>query len=329
MKVALTKIVIADSRLRDARRDAPGYQTILNTMSDTAIGQINAISVEPFHDENDNPVDDKYLLVDGSNRFHVAAELGWDEIEVLVSPHSDPRTFLIKQIVGNAARESVRPYEYVEQLHRIVDCSPPHMALSELATDLGMTTQRLKAMLKMRDDFSNPVVIELINSGQISLTNALALGRLPATEHADFLEASQLHNTDEFARAVAARCIEIKEATSNAKTPKKLEFKPCERLRKISDINIALKDEELHSEYTVGMTPSEAFKNGLRFAIQMDSISVQKQKEKYDDEQLAKKRKKEDRAAQRKEERAKLAAENSEAARQVEDPQAVDSEPAE
>ncbi len=289
--------------LRSVNRESEAFLGLRDSISEKGI--LNPIGVRRKVDTVDGVDVEYFEVVDGLHRYTAACEAGLTEIPVSVLALNDAAV-LEAQIMANVHKIDTKPIEYTNQMNRILG-SNPTMTISEMAQRLSKSpswvSQRL-GLLKLVESIQ-----ELVDEGRIKVSNAIALCRLPADEQVNFVDQAMSMTPEEFVPTVQARAKELRQAAAEGRKAEPASFKPTPRSRKLSD----LKDEydsldfgkslDVHS-----LSPVDAYKLGIAFAISLDPVSVAAQQSVYDERKRATDDAKKARAAERAKKKAEEAA---------------------
>jgi len=270
--------------LRNVDRQSEDYLGIVQSMRER--GFFGAITVREKLDAETGV--SFYELVDGLHRFTAAKDAGIDMINVDVVSLTEDQVMEV-QIMANIHKVETKPVEYSKQLMRLLTRNPL-MTESELATKLGKSSQWIKDRLGLNKIGSEDIA-KLIDSGEINLSNAYALAKLPPEEMADFLDRAITLPPDEFVPAVNARVKEIKEAKRQGKDPNAQAFQPVAHMQKLGDLKSEMETGEIGKvlcQECGAKTPLDGFALGVKWSLHMDPKSIEIQKGK--DEERKKER---------------------------------------
>ena len=133
----------------------------------TRIGLIHAVTLRP---RSDGP--EGYSLVCGERRFRAARLAGWETIRAKICPMSDAEAedFAIAE---NLQREDITPFEQGQAFKRLIDTR--RYDVGTLALHFGRTRDFVLSRIRLLDLI--PEVIELLNSEEINISQALELCR--------------------------------------------------------------------------------------------------------------------------------------------------------
>jgi len=238
--------------------------------------------------------DQYYELIDGLHRYTACKELGLENINVDILDADDAQTLEL-QLMSNFHKIETKGAEYSRQLKRILNMNPL-MTEAELAKNLGVSTKLIRDRLSI-NKIDNEQVLELINVGDICMTNAYQLAKLPPDELAEYTDRAMTMTPDEFVPLVTARCKEIRDAAKAGKQAAAETFVPVAHMQKLTDIKAEQADSKIRPQLCKGLkTAEDGFKMALNWVTHMDPMSVDVQKSDWE----ARQRKKAEATAKRK-----------------------------
>lgn len=148
---------------------------------------------------NDNG-DGTYTLVDGLQRFTAASMVlaensnAPDSIDAKVIKTSSENELAL-QIMLNSNTVKTRPVEYAEGIMRIL-AHHPEMTQAEIADRLAMSQPKLSMLLKLTN-LAGPIK-QLVDKGDIKVTNAYVLAKLDQDDQDQFIEAAMTDSPEVF-----------------------------------------------------------------------------------------------------------------------------------
>lgn len=299
-EVPVSMIRMAKDSLRDVQRDNESFSELVDSIK--THGLLNPIVV--YH--VDDPDDEHFVLVDGTQRFAAVKDVGLENVPANVIANRGEADLLAKQIVGNIQRIETKPVEYSKQLQKILALDPI-LTVNQLAARLNKSgawiSQRL-GLLKL-----DKTIAELVDEGKVNLSNAYALAKLPIEEQINHVESAMTKTPGEFVPEITERKKELDKARREGRAASD-EFVPVARYQKI-----AVAKEELEGKKLAPVlcrrhnieTPEDGFILGVQWCLQVDPDSVQAGKEKHDAKAKAVQERREKAKAQRMEKRAKEA----------------------
>lgn len=297
--VPLQKIRESPVALRAVDKQSEKYLGLVASVKQYGI--LNPINVREVKDPNTNEM--YYALVDGLHRFSAATDAGLESIPAQVISLNDA-SVLLAQIIANVHKIETKPVEYSKQLVRIL-MQDPFLTLAELANQLQKSTAWLSdrlSLVKLPDN-----VGELVNQGQINLSNAYALSKLAAVapeEISNWMDRAMTQTPQEFGPTIATRIKEIKDAKRQARDTRTDEFIPTAHLRKLGEFKAEMEKPIVGPALIAQAKPTtmeEAFNLGVKWALHMDPLSIEVAKKKEEQrkqelKELAEKRKQERKA---------------------------------
>ena len=289
--------------LRSVNRDSEGFKGMVDSVRTNGI--LNPINVRRKTEGKGGKPDGKqYEVIDGLHRYTAATEAGLTEIPAQVFEMADADA-LVAQIVGNFHKVQTKPVEYTRGLLRILSQNP-FMTISELAAMLSVTPGFIDQRLNLTK--LDPKIAELVDSGQINLSNAFPLAKLPIEEQNEWVERAMTQGAGEFGPAALARHKAIQAAKRAGREAAPAVFEPIAHLRQLKDI----KDEymvpsralALITRNNVDPTDAKAvFALAIAWTLCMDKDSkeaaIVADKERCDREEKAKLQRDEERKRQR------------------------------
>lgn len=314
----LRKVLISQIRenpvaLRTVNRQSEEYLGLVASMREK--GFLGAITVRARTDEESK--EEFFELIDGLHRYSAAKDAGISEIGVDVVPLNEDQV-LEAQIMANIHKIETRPAEYSQQLKRIL-ARNPLMTEAELAKRLGKSPQWISQRLGLTK-IDNQQIVELINNGQISLSNAYALAKLPPEEMANFVDRAVTQPPDEFIPLVNNRVKEIREAKRTGQDTAATQFIPVAHLRKLKEIKQEMESPTIGPELikkTKTKTADAGFLLGIAFCLHMDPMSIEAQKADFDARESKKKEEADKRRLDKEKKKVEAAEKKADFARKV------------
>ncbi len=301
--------------LRTVNREDEDFIGLCDSVRE--VGILNAINVRVQKDNVDGKIIEYFELVDGLQRYSAACDVGLTKIPVQVVDFDNAKA-LEAQLMANVHKIETRPVEYTKQLQRIF-AGNPTLTLAEMAAKIAKSgawvSQRLN-LLKLEKS-----VQLLVDDGKITVSNAVALAKLPPEEQLNYLDQAMAMSSEEFVPVAQARTKELRDAARQGRVATKTEFEPLPRLQKMS----ALKSEyerpaigpELCKKHKVKTGP-EGFALAIAWGLTLDPTNVEIRKaqdvEKKAQLEDEKKKRAAERAQKKANESAKLAAKAMETA---------------
>lgn len=233
-----------------------------------------------------------YGLIDGLHRYSAAKDAGRETIPVNCISADDAKTLKL-QIISNLFKIDTKPYEYSKQLERIL-AGDPFLSQLQLADQLNRSVTWLQerlGLLKLNKELS-----PLVDGGQINLSNAYQLAKLPLDEQLNFKDMAQSMPPSEFIPTVNARKKELDTARRQGRDAAPAEYVPVPHLQRVTTLT-----EEL-AKPVIGplliqknnlQTAEQGFQAGLQWALHLDADSIEAAKKKDADRKKAAKEKSE------------------------------------
>lgn len=317
-KITLDSIRANPVALRAVNTESEEYLGLVDSIRSQ--GLLTAISVREKKDPESGDL--FYELIDGLHRFTASKDAGLSEIPAIVQDADDARS-LEMQIVANIHKIETKPAEYSKQLRRMLALNPM-MTESELAQKLGKSRKWIQDRLSL-NKISNQTIIDLVNSGEINLSNAYALAKLPEEEQADWVTRAQTEEPQVFVAAANERAKEIRDARRKGRDASPPEFQPTAHMRKLKELKEELETSSAASAIVAqegASSAEEGFAAGIKWALNLDKASVEAQQAKWEADQQAKaearKKREAEKARKKAEKAAKAAEEAQQAAAEVE-----------
>lgn len=240
-----------------------------------------------------------YVIVDGMHRYMAAKDAGIDEIPCDVCDLDDAEAIEFS-IMGNVHRKDTTASEYRTGVLKLLNLNPM-MTEAELATKLGKSPTWIGNILRL-NKIESEDIMALIDKGDIPMSNAYALAKLPPEEQMNFITEAQTLSPDEFIPKVSERAKEIRDAKRSGNDPEKPEFKPAEFMQKMKDIK-EQRDSGDVAEALIAETgvksPKDGFILALNWVLHADPFSISEQKSKWEAKEAAKAEKAKKREAEK------------------------------
>lgn len=271
-KIKVSEIVESKVALRAVNEESEAFMELVASVREK--GLINPISVRPLNEGG-------YCLIDGLHRFTACKALGLEEIPVHVMDVNEAESLEL-QLIGNIHKVETKPVEYAKQLRKILGANPS-LTLAELAGKIGKSSSWLIARLGLLSLGEN--IQSLVDEGAICLNNAYALSKLPESEQANFMDRAMTSQPEEFLGLVKSRISEIQKEKREGKTQTEEKFVAVPVLRKLAEIKQEFADSKIgeHLVKAEGCaSPMDGWKVAMKWILNMDSISVEKQQAKFD-----------------------------------------------
>ena len=275
--VAVAKIRENPAALREVKRDSEKYQELVDSIKSKGI-----LNPPLGRQCKDPETGDEYIgLIDGLQRFNAAKDAGLTEIPMLIKDMNEGEV-LEAQLSANLHKIETRPAEYAKQLNRLLGLNP-FVTIAELATRLSVSTTWLNerlGLVKLTDK-----IAEMVDNGDICVSNANHLAKLPPEEQANFADRAQTDSPAQFIPEVQARLGEIRTAKREGRDAKPEEFVAVPRMRKIAQIKNELEEDSvsknLCNKHGLG-TAEEGFAMAIKWVLQVDPDTIEVDKAKWE-----------------------------------------------
>lgn len=305
LKISLDQIRENPVALRSVEKEGEEYIRIRDSIA--ARGILNPINVLKKVDPDNNIY---YVVVDGLHRYTSAVELGLGEIPAHVLD-ADESEVTALQIIANSAKKETKPVEYTKALKLMLTANPT-LTINELADQVGNSAAWVSSRLNLLK--LDEKIQKLVDDGRVSVTNAIALSKLPKEEQPEYLDRAMTQTPSEFVPTVDDRVKALRTAAREGRKADEIGFVPTQFLRKVSEFKDELESGRAGGAVTARLnltTAAEGFKAGVEWALHVDPQGLDAQRAKYDALQAEKAAKK---AAREAEKEAKKNTEAAEAA---------------
>jgi len=304
-QIPLSEIRENPIALRSVEKEGEDYIRIRDSIA--ARGILNPINVLQKTDP-DNVI--YYVVVDGLHRYTSAVELGLDSIPAQVLDVDESEVTAL-QIIANSAKKETKPVEYTKALKLMLNANPV-LTINELADQVGNSAAWVSSRLNLLK--LDEKIQTLVDEGRVSVTNAIALSKLPKDEQGEFLDRAMVQTPAEFVPTVDERVKALRTAAREGRKADEVGFVPTQFLRKVSEFKDELTSGKAGPAVCARKaltTAEEGFRAGVEWALHIDPQGLDAQQAKYDALQAEKAAKK---AAREAEKEAKKNAEAAEAA---------------
>lgn len=270
-KIPLSQIQNPEYALREAQVESPNFLELKDSIAKHGI-LLNLLVKEIG--------EDSYGLIDGLQRFTALKMLHPDgkvEVPCRVIEANEAQLAEL-QIIANGVRVETSPIQFTQQLRRILN-SNPTLSKAQLAERLNMSVKWLEDRLNL-DNLSDAAK-SLVDEGKIRLTYAFTLSKLqPKSEQDEFLQQAITQSYAEFSGNIEARIKEIRTANRAGKTPGERQFVAVPQFRKLPELNEIVQSPQstIINELIAVEAPAtlaDAVKLGIRYALQLDTKSVE------------------------------------------------------
>jgi ParB/RepB/Spo0J family partition protein len=189
--------------LRPVRTASIEYAEMLDSIRDN--GVLQPILVRRL----DNG---EYEVVEGNWRFTCCTQLRMETIPCLIRDMSDDQV-KVTQLVANGIRPETSPVEFSERLAQFLH-NNPDMTVPMMAVLIRKSPQWIRNILrltKLRAEYSL-----MVRRGEIPLTSACILARLPPEYQDTLIQKAQTLTTKEFNKLAHSELKRLREASRNA-----------------------------------------------------------------------------------------------------------------
>lgn len=304
--VELSRIRENPSALREVKRDSEKYMELVDSIRTKGIlnPPLGRMCKDPETGE-------EYIgLIDGLQRFNGAKDAGLTEIPMLMKDMGEAEV-LEAQLATNLHKIETRPAEYAAQLNRLLSFDP-FLTMTSLASKLSVSTSWLHdrlGLVKLTDK-----IAELVDNGDICVSNANYLAKLPEEEQVNFLDRAQTDTPQKFIPEIKNRISEIRAAKREGRDAKPEEFVATPRLRRLADIKAELESGAIGSAIcaanSIG-TGEDGFAMAIKWILQIDPETIEVDKAKWEQKRAEAAEAKAKRKAEREAKKAAAAAENT------------------
>lgn len=251
-------------------------------------GVLSAISVRQLDITTDDGLP-LYSIMDGLHRFTASIDAGKDEIPAQVLNKSDAEV-LEAQIVANLHTIETKPVQYAKQLIRMLHMRPD-MTMSELAGRINKSTTWLNERFNLVKLPEN--IAKLVNDGAMTVSNAIALSKLPAEMQQDMVQRAMTEGQADFVPACAAIIKQHKDALRAGRDPNQVAvYQHNIRFRKMGEVEDALENVAIFAPTLIAKANAgdsvAIVKAALEWALSSDPDTVTAGKAKWEaDRKLA------------------------------------------
>lgn len=249
-----------------------------------------------------------YYVINGRQRLGASERLGLQSIpcQIVSCSDAEAQTTMLRL---NAHTTQPRPAEYAAFLREYLLLNPAK-GFVQLAAEINKTPDWIRERLKLTELI--PELQELVNTGKISVLNAITVSRLDEGTQAEFTSAAQSLPNIELAQRVAERKKKI-DAAAKACKPKPAEgFVAFPILRSKPELTAmrdagesdALIAKIINDAGVDAGNPAAAVKAYINWEWSLDAETVAARQQKFDEDKIkdaAEKARKSEEAARRKE----------------------------
>lgn len=303
-QVPLSVIHIGEIALRGAQLESEGFKGLHASIE--ANGILQPLLVRQYDKDRS-----KLLLVDGLQRYTIAKMLKMDTVPVHFGT-MDELEMMAAQIQTNLHKIQTKPAAYGQQLRRMMSLNPL-LTVTAMAKRLGTTTQWISLRISLHRLV--PEIAKLVDEGQICVTNAFSLAKLPEEEQLAWVERAVSVEPKEFCEKCDTRARELKELQRAGKDAAPEKFVPVRRLRPPAIIKQEFEEHTARQRLVSDdMSASDAFDLAVAWTLHQDAETLVQEEEAWKAEQIAKKSREEERKQKRDAEKAEKAQKVADAA---------------
>lgn len=279
--VAISDIRPNPVALRSVDRESEAYIQLRDSVADPSIGLLNPINVRERTEVVGDETVTYFEIIDGLHRYTACCEAGFETIEINIKDFNETEAHLA-QIIGNAMRIETKPVQYTKHLQRIISSNP-----TWTMNDLAARVHRSPAWLNQRFGLLklNVQVQEIVDNGDITVSNAVILAKLPHDEQLNFIDSAMTMGTAEFGPLIQNRVKEILKAEKEGKGASKPSFTPVMRIRKRSELEEELESRVILSSMVTGLNAYDSAYLALAWSLNVDPVSVEIQKAEWTEKQ--------------------------------------------
>lgn len=289
--IPIAQIEESKVALRDVDKDSEQFKDLVQSIAER--GVLNPINVRPHPTE-----EGKFILIDGLQRFTASGEAGLTEIPAQIL-EIDEADVLETQIEANLQKVETKPIQYTKQLQRIMS-RHPERTLEEQATRLHKSVGWLNDRLSLTK--LTPEIQKMVEEGDIKLSNAYAMTRLPEEEQPDWVEKAMTTPPDQFVPQALQR---VKDIRAEKRGQKVAATGPAPRLRKLGDIKAEFSRTEKLAANATGDDKKylDGYLACFQWCLQVDATSQaaweEEQAKKAAEKEAKKKEREEKKAAEK------------------------------
>jgi ParB/RepB/Spo0J family partition protein len=225
------------------------------------------------------PYGDKYEVVEGAHRLEAAREAKLEEVPCLIKELTDHEVTII-QLKAQALRPEMKAADYARRLQELIDSE--FVTLESLAAEIGKSVVWIRGVLKL--DKLCLKARTMVNRGEIKLTSAKSLARLPRGLQEKFLDQAVILPVDEFASLVRENLKQYREMIKKGRVDNFLlrMADPQPYLRSMKEIRKEAKDFQqagTHIKLQGATTALDGWKACLIWLLHLDPVSLKEHSE--------------------------------------------------
>ncbi len=284
--MSLSDIRVSPAALRQCDTDNEDYVSLRDSIS--VGGVFQPILVREITEEGST----YYQLVDGLQRYTACKELGILEVDVKIGTLTDIEA-LQAQLITNVHRVETKPIEYTKALIRLMSLDSS-LTVPDIATRIAKSAQWLNQRFNMVNKL-DPRLLDLVNEGQISVTNALQLAKLPQSEQFDYAQQAQTETAVDFVKTVKDRVSEINKSAKEGREADERHFELTIKQRRLSEIKAANDDSGFASSLVSSAKPADlvaAVQLGIQWVLSIDPVTAATREGVYNETEILRAEKK-------------------------------------
>ncbi len=295
----LSEIRVSPAALRQCDTDNVDYVSLRDSIK--VGGVLQPLLVREKTDTlEDGTSETYYQLVDGLQRYTACKELGINEVDVKIGTLSDIEA-LQAQIITNVHRVDTKPVEYTKALQRLMSLDSS-LTVPDIAVRIAQSADWLNKRFNMVNKLDERL-LDIVNAGQISITNALQLAKLPKTEQIDYAQQAQTESSVDFVKTVKDRVAEINAAAKEGREAEDRSFELTIKQRKLSEIKAANDDGSFAASLVSSAQPADlvaAVQLGIQWVLSVDPVTAASREAAYNESETLRTEKKEQAKVERK-----------------------------
>lgn len=277
-KIDIEKIKISPKKLRGLNLKTMEYIGLRDSIRDD--GFYGAILVR--EKEIPNTKSKYFELIEGLHRQHACTELGMTQIPAEIVTMED-KEIIPRQIKQNLHHVPTKNTDY-SRIIKMMANENVMMTMSELAQNLKVSPQWIRDRLRL-EGIKDDNVKRLVNNGEIPLSNAYYLAKLPSDLLIDYANEAKTMKPQEFKPYIMRVVRDARGMLRKGLDPKtKDEFVPhgyLQRVKVIKEERLDLRNLQKLLRDTNTKKPLDVAKLTLDWVLHLDPPNVRLQKAEY------------------------------------------------
>lgn len=314
--INLDEIIVNPEAMRDAQVDDDRFKELCDSIARSGVKQ----PINVYKDFDANSGKEKYVLINGVQRFSASQKVGKTKIPAQISTKAEADA-LAQQIVQNAVNVPTTKTQYAKGLQNMLRFNPTYGSL-DLAKFTGKSVSWVLDQLRLNK--LPEAVQKLVDSGDIKVAHAVSLSKLPEQEMLDSVELAMTTTIDVFKPMIEARVKELAAAKKEGRAAQPRMFTANRALRRLSEISAEM--DSLSTGRTLvtalieqaATDPHEAlvqsYKIGLQFATNTDAPTLESRRQEWEKKESETKAKAEARKLEKEQKKAEDAKKKADAA---------------